>query len=130
MALLGSMRIGSVALAALSCMIAPSNAQEKSAADYFVHQLPGAPATPFIKMHAGYVQRPKALRAQIQHDANLCYNSLVDTSKSHQSTTEICSSGTTRINTSRIGKERLSGSMVVQAVVPRMAVSWRLVPTG
>lgn len=26
---------------------------EKTAADYFVHSLPGAPETPFIKMHAG-----------------------------------------------------------------------------
>lgn len=29
---------------------------EKTAADYFVHSLPGAPETPFIKMHAGHVE--------------------------------------------------------------------------
>jgi carboxypeptidase D len=28
----------------------------KSAADYFVRNLPGAPAEPPIKMHAGYVE--------------------------------------------------------------------------
>ena len=31
---------------------------DKSAADYFVHELPGAPEGPLIKMHAGYVDRP------------------------------------------------------------------------
>lgn len=53
MAIFHRVRIGTVALAALSWMIAPSSAQEKTAADYFVHSLPGAPASPFIKMHAG-----------------------------------------------------------------------------
>lgn len=27
--------------------------KEKTAADYFVHSLPGAPAGPLLKMHAG-----------------------------------------------------------------------------
>lgn len=27
----------------------------QSASEYFVHDLPGAPKEPFIKMHAGYV---------------------------------------------------------------------------
>lgn len=53
MASLRRTRIGTVALAALSWLVAPSSAADKTAADYFVHALPGAPATPFIKMHAG-----------------------------------------------------------------------------
>jgi carboxypeptidase D len=36
----------------------------KSAGDYFVHSLPGAPAEPLVKMHAGYVFHPKAGEAQ------------------------------------------------------------------
>lgn len=38
-------------LLALASWTAPVAAQ--SAADYFVHELPGAPKEPFIKMHAG-----------------------------------------------------------------------------
>lgn len=30
-------------------------ASDKTAADYFVHSLPGAPPGPLLKMHAGYV---------------------------------------------------------------------------
>jgi len=29
---------------------------DKTAADYYVHSLPGAPAGPLLKMHAGYVR--------------------------------------------------------------------------
>jgi carboxypeptidase D len=38
----------------LSLAMLPSlAAAEKSAADYFVHSLPGAPEGPLLKMHAG-----------------------------------------------------------------------------
>ena len=33
----------------------PGNMADKTAADYFVHSLPGAPDGPLLKMHAGYV---------------------------------------------------------------------------
>lgn len=52
MAILTGSRLAVAALAALSWVI-PAVSADKSAADYFVHALPGAPATPFIKMHAG-----------------------------------------------------------------------------
>lgn len=52
MALLGNLRTAALAIAALS-WIRPAVCAEKPAADYFVHSLPGAPASPFIKMHAG-----------------------------------------------------------------------------
>lgn len=52
MAFLGNLRTAAVAIAVLS-WIRPAVCADKSAADYFVHALPGAPATPFIKMHAG-----------------------------------------------------------------------------
>lgn len=52
MAPLGNLRTAVLAVAALS-WIRPAVCAEKAAADYFVHALPGAPATPFIKMHAG-----------------------------------------------------------------------------
>lgn len=45
-------RLGA-ALAAVALL--PSVALAQSAADFFVHSLPGAPAEPPIKMHAGYV---------------------------------------------------------------------------
>lgn len=57
MALLTNLRTAAVAVAALSWII-PTAFADKSAADYFVHNLPGAPATPYIKMHAGYVSLP------------------------------------------------------------------------
>lgn len=45
---------GLVAFATLSWMIAvAADSSEKTASDYYVHSLPGAPETPFIKMHAG-----------------------------------------------------------------------------
>ncbi|KUI55388.1 Pheromone-processing carboxypeptidase kex1 [Cytospora mali] len=40
---------------------------EKTAADYFVHSLPGAPATPFIKMHAGHIE------VTPEHNGNLFF---------------------------------------------------------
>lgn len=36
---------------------------DKTAADYFVSSLPGAPE-PLLKMHAGYVTRPKITQAR------------------------------------------------------------------
>ncbi|CAN8105837.1 unnamed protein product [Discula destructiva] len=56
MSFLQRTRTGAVAVALLSWVIAPVFAQEKSASDYFVHSLPGAPETPFIKMHAGHIE--------------------------------------------------------------------------
>lgn len=65
MALLTNPRTAAVAVAAaaLSWIIPTAYAADKSAADYFVHSLPGAPATPYIKMHAGYVFRPNEQRS-------------------------------------------------------------------
>ncbi|RFU28673.1 hypothetical protein B7463_g7659, partial [Scytalidium lignicola] len=42
-------------LLALSCLPSVSRA-DKTAADYFVHDLPGAPPGPLLKMHAGHVE--------------------------------------------------------------------------
>lgn len=53
MAILQRTSPGVVALAALSWLVSPSAAADNTAADYFVHSLPGAPESPFIKMHAG-----------------------------------------------------------------------------
>jgi carboxypeptidase D len=40
-------------LLSLSALI-PAALADKTAADYFVHSLPGAPDGPLLKMHAGY----------------------------------------------------------------------------
>lgn len=55
MAFLTRLRVPSVAalFAAIALPWIDMASAQKSAADYFVHQLPGAPSTPFIKMHAG-----------------------------------------------------------------------------
>lgn len=55
MAFLTQLRAPSVAviLAAFALPWLDAVSAQKSAADYFVHELPGAPKTPFIKMHAG-----------------------------------------------------------------------------
>lgn len=38
----------------------------KSAADYFVHSLPGAPeGVPLLKMYAGYVYAPLAMNSSL-----------------------------------------------------------------
>lgn len=37
----------------LSLAMLPAMAMAKSAADYYVHSLPGAPEGPLLKMHAG-----------------------------------------------------------------------------
>lgn len=39
----------------LSLLLAPALAAASSAADYYVHSLPGAPEGPLLKMHAGLV---------------------------------------------------------------------------
>jgi hypothetical protein len=59
----GSRRSNSVVSAGvwslLSISLWPSLAMaQKSAADYFVHSLPGAPDGPLLKMHAGYEVTP------------------------------------------------------------------------
>lgn len=38
---------------ALSLALGPGLAAAASAADYYVHSLPGAPENPLLKMHAG-----------------------------------------------------------------------------
>ena len=50
--LLGLLPFTTVTLTLLSCLPSAS-AQMKTAADYFVHDLPGAPEGPLLKMHAG-----------------------------------------------------------------------------
>ena len=35
-------------------MLPGSAAQAKTQADYFIHELPGAPPGPLLKMHAGW----------------------------------------------------------------------------
>ncbi|KAF3760867.1 hypothetical protein M406DRAFT_99401 [Cryphonectria parasitica EP155] len=65
MALLIRSRLAIAALAVLSWIIPAASAQ--SAADYFVHALPGAPATPFIKMHAGHIE------VTPEHNGNLFF---------------------------------------------------------
>lgn len=49
--------IRAVALCSLLSVTAflPAALADKTAADYFVHSLPGAPDGPLLKMHAGYV---------------------------------------------------------------------------
>lgn len=50
---MGSLRMPMAVAALLLSCAASLAAAEKSAADYFVHSLPGAPEEPPIKMHAG-----------------------------------------------------------------------------
>jgi carboxypeptidase D len=40
-------------LSALSVLLSSALVSASSAADYYVHALPGAPEGPFLKMHAG-----------------------------------------------------------------------------
>lgn len=41
-------------LLATLAMLPGSAAQAKTQADYFIHELPGAPPGPLLKMHAGW----------------------------------------------------------------------------
>jgi carboxypeptidase D len=50
----GSRVLAVYSLLSLSAFI-PATLADKTAADYFVHSLPGAPEGPLLKMHAGYV---------------------------------------------------------------------------
>lgn len=54
----GWKRLPAVVAAVAACWALPASAAdepaEKSAGDYFVRSLPGAPDTPLVKMHAGY----------------------------------------------------------------------------
>ncbi|KAJ5951426.1 uncharacterized protein N7479_009839 [Penicillium vulpinum] len=43
-------------LSALSLLLSPALVSASSAADYYVHSLPGAPEGPFLKMHAGHIE--------------------------------------------------------------------------
>ncbi|KAK2615646.1 hypothetical protein N8I77_002384 [Diaporthe amygdali] len=69
MAFLTQLRVPSVAalLAAIALPWLDTVSAQKSAADYFVHALPGAPATPFIKMHAGHIE------VTPEHNGNLFF---------------------------------------------------------
>lgn len=51
MAFLKSLRLP--ALIAAAALAWTASVDANSAADYFVHELPGAPEGPLIKMHAG-----------------------------------------------------------------------------
>ncbi|KAH6652674.1 pheromone-processing carboxypeptidase KEX1 [Truncatella angustata] len=48
-------RIAACGLLMLASWV-PTASADKTAADYFVHSLPGAPAGPLVKMHAGHVE--------------------------------------------------------------------------
>jgi carboxypeptidase D len=50
-----SNRLAVTGLWSLLSLSIPSMAVAKTAADYFVHSLPGQPEGPLLKMHAGYV---------------------------------------------------------------------------
>ena len=53
--MLGSHRIALLLHVALVLFAATVSSADKTAADYYVKSLPGAPAGPLLKMHAGYV---------------------------------------------------------------------------
>ena len=53
--LLGSYRIALFLHLVLVFFAATVSGADKTAADYYVKSLPGAPAGPLLKMHAGYV---------------------------------------------------------------------------
>lgn len=53
--LLASWRQLPAVVAGLALVLAGLAGADKTAADYFVHELPGAPEGPLIKMHAGCV---------------------------------------------------------------------------
>ncbi|KAJ5549768.1 hypothetical protein N7535_002290 [Penicillium sp. DV-2018c] len=51
------MRAGAVTLlSAWSVLLSSATVSASSAADYYVHALPGAPEGPFLKMHAGHIE--------------------------------------------------------------------------
>lgn len=56
--LLASWRQLPAVMAGLSLALSGLAGADKSAGDYFVHELPGAPEGPLIKMHAGCVPPP------------------------------------------------------------------------
>lgn len=101
----------------LSISILPSLAMaDKTAADYFVHSLPGAPDGPLLKMHAGWVKPTLwvvAPRADMQ-------SSLADTSRLMNHIMVTYSSGITRIAISRTSNGRSSGSTEVLVAVQKM----------
>jgi hypothetical protein len=45
---------------------------EKTAADYYVHSLPGAPDSPLLKMHAGYGYRSSIMCLDITDTSHFC----------------------------------------------------------
>ncbi|KAJ5799157.1 uncharacterized protein N7518_001225 [Penicillium psychrosexuale] len=61
-----SVKGGAVAmlLSALSLLLSPL-VSASSAADYYVHSLPGAPEGPFLKMHAGHIEVDPAINGNL-----------------------------------------------------------------
>ncbi|KAI9680561.1 MAG: Cell death protease [Caeruleum heppii] len=51
----------------LLCLLGPSGVLALTAADYFVHSLPGQPEGPLLKMHAGHIE------VDPEHNANLFF---------------------------------------------------------
>ncbi|EPQ67868.1 Protease [Blumeria graminis f. sp. tritici 96224] len=49
-------RIGATCLFSICLVLVNQGLAEKTAADYFVRSLPGAPPGPLLKMHAGHVE--------------------------------------------------------------------------
>lgn len=72
---------------------------EKTAADYFVHSLPGAPDGPLLKMHAGYGPSTNASNFTVLINISIT----LDTLKSTKSIRAAFSFGITRIDILRIG---------------------------
>lgn len=65
-----SLPFTTLSLALLSCLPTTTALEqyEKTAADYYVRSLPGAPDGPLLKMHAGYVELGDMLRQSLIRD--------------------------------------------------------------
>ena len=72
---------------------------DKSAGDYFVHSLPGAPDGHLLKMHAGYVSAERLSDCL----CTIANSELLASSKSTQNTMAIYSFGISRIDILRTG---------------------------
>lgn len=98
---LGGLRGTGLSICAILSMLLlpPTAVAEKSAGDYFVHSLPGAPEGPLLKMHAGY-GLPRCL------PVSLLITRPAASSKSTQNITAIYSFGTIKTGTLQIGSGR------------------------
>ncbi|TPX17616.1 uncharacterized protein E0L32_012096 [Thyridium curvatum] len=66
-AALGPLRLAHVLGAVALSWAGMARAQDKTAGDYFVHSLPGAPEGPLLKMHAGHIE------VTPEHNGNLFF---------------------------------------------------------